>query len=56
MPETSLPVEHLFTFTATVAPAGLLAERPFRHQGDRERRTRHGGRPEGQGHGEGAER
>jgi len=28
MPETSLPVEHLFTFTATVTPAGLIASGP----------------------------
>lgn len=28
MPETSLPVEHLFTFTATVAVSGLLANGP----------------------------
>jgi hypothetical protein len=28
MPETSLPVEHLFTFTCTVTPMGMVASGP----------------------------
>ena len=28
MPETSLPVEHLFTFTATTAASGLIPNGP----------------------------
>jgi len=28
MPETSLPVEHLFTLTADVAPSGMIASGP----------------------------